>query len=120
MSRLRGILFDKDGTLVDFDRTWGPAAYAVMTALAEGDRASLDRLMTVSHYVEGERRFLPTSPLIAGSSAAYGPLWADALGCVSGPAFFTEMDRLFRQEGLRALTPIGEPALIARELTAAE
>jgi phosphoglycolate phosphatase len=27
---IRGILFDKDGTLVDFDRTWGPAAYSVI------------------------------------------------------------------------------------------
>ena len=119
MSRLRGILFDKDGTLVDFDRTWGPAAYAVMGVLAEGDRASLDRLMAVSHYVEAERRFLPTSPLIAGSSAAYGPLWAEVLGRAPGPSFFTEMDRLFRQEGLRALTPIGEPANLAERLAGA-
>lgn len=119
MSRLRGILFDKDGTLIDFDGTWGPAAYAVMATLAEGDRSALDRLMTVSHYVEDERRFLPTSPLIAGSSAAYGPLWADALGRRSEPAFFAEMDRMFRQEGLRFLTPIGEPARVAEALAAA-
>lgn len=119
MNRLHGILFDKDGTLIDFDRTWGPAAYAVMTILAEGDRSALDRLMAVSHYVEAERRFLPTSPLIAGSSAAYGPLWAAALGRSAEPAFFAQMDRLFRQEGLRFLTPIGEPGRIAERLVAA-
>ena len=119
MSGLRGILFDKDGTLVDFDRTWGPAAYAVMGILAKGNRASLDRLMAVSHYVEAERRFLPTSPLIAGSSAAYGPLWAAALGRASGKNLFAEMDHLFRQEGLRSLTPIGEPARVAGRLAAA-
>jgi phosphoglycolate phosphatase len=82
---LRGILFDKDGTLVDFDRTWGPAAHAVMVALSGGDRDRLEALMRVSHYVEAERRFAATSPLIAGSSAGYGPLWAEVLGRPAGP-----------------------------------
>lgn len=118
MSRLSGILFDKDGTLVDVDRTWGPAAHAVMSTLARGDRGRFERLMAVSHYVEDERRFLPTSPLIAGSSAAYGPLWAEVLGREAGPDFFSEMDRLFREEGLLALSPIGEPARIAEALAA--
>src|SRR3712207_6283148 len=76
---LRGILFDKDGTLIDFDATWGPAAYEVMRELARGDAATLRTLMEISHYIEEERRFLPSSPLVAGSSAHYGPLWAAAL-----------------------------------------
>lgn len=114
--RLHGILFDKDGTLVDFDGTWGPAAYAVMSSLAEGDRARLEGLLAVSHYVEDERRFRPTSPLIAGSSSAYGPLWAAVLGRKAGPDLYAEMDRLFREEGLRALRPIGRPARVAARL----
>ena len=76
---LRAILFDKDGTLIDFDATWGPAAYEVMRALACGDEAAFADLVRVSEYVLEERRFLPTSPLVAGSSASYGPLWAQAL-----------------------------------------
>lgn len=116
--RLRGILFDKDGTLIDFDRTWGPAAFAVMTRLAEGDRSRIEALMEVSHYVETERRFLPTSPLIAGSATAFGGLWADALQRAAAPDFFCEMNRLFREEGLRSLTPIGDPAHVLAALEA--
>ena len=114
--RLAGILFDKDGTLIDFDRTWGPAAYAVMDDLAGGERVRLEDLMAVSHYVEEERRFLPTSPLIAGSSAAYGPIWAKVLGRPAGPDLYGEMDRLFRREGLAHLCPIGDPAATAQRL----
>ena len=106
---LKAILFDKDGTLIDFDATWGPAAYEVMRALAQGDGQKLDALMAVSHYVEAERRFRPTSPLVAGSSASYGPLWAEALGRAPGPDLYGEMDDLFRYWGLRRSRPSASP-----------
>jgi phosphoglycolate phosphatase len=109
----KALLFDKDGTLIDFDATWGPAAYEVMRALSGGDAEKLRALMIVSHYVEAERRFRPTSPLVAGSSASYGPLWAEALGRTPGPDLYGEMDDLFRYWGLETLAPIGEPAVIA-------
>lgn len=115
---LRAILFDKDGTFVDFDRTWGPAAYRVMDRMARGDRASLDRLMAVSHYDAAAMRFRPSSPLVAGSSADYGPLWAEALGVAFSAAVTEEMDRLFVEEGLAGLTPIGDPAALMAALKA--
>jgi phosphoglycolate phosphatase len=112
----KAILFDKDGTLIDFDATWGPAAYAVMRELADGDARALQLLVEVSQYVEEERRFLPTSPLVAGSSAHYGPLWATILGRESGADFFGLMDDLFRVHGLASLSPIGDPAAVMRGL----
>ncbi|HSP26454.1 MAG TPA: HAD family hydrolase, partial [Saliniramus sp.] len=113
---LKAILFDKDGTLIDFDATWGPAAYAVMRELADGDAHALQLLVEVSEYIEEERRFLPSSPLVAGSSAHYGPLWAEILGRESGREFFGLMDDLFRVHGLASLSPIGDPAAVMRAL----
>jgi phosphoglycolate phosphatase len=113
---LRAILFDKDGTLIDFDATWGPAAYEVMRVLAGGDEAALAELMRVSEYVLEERRFLPTSPLVAGSSAHYGPLWAQALRRPPSADLYREMDELFGRFGLRSLSPIGRPADLAQTL----
>ena len=115
---LRGILFDKDGTLIDFDATWGPAAYEVMRELANGDSAKLRRLMEISHYVEEERRFLPSSPLVAGSSAHYGPLWAAALERPAAPDLYGEMDDRFAYWGLRSLAPIHAPAALCADLQA--
>lgn len=106
---IRALLFDKDGTLVDFDRTWGPAAGSVMRELANGNLDRLAALHDVSAYLPEEARFLPTSPLVAGSSGDYGPLWASALRCEPGPAFLARIDFLFAREGLRHLTPIGNP-----------
>jgi phosphoglycolate phosphatase len=113
---LRAILFDKDGTLIDFDATWGPAAFEVMRALAGADEEAFAALVRVSEYIVSERRFLPTSPLVAGSSASYGPLWAQALGRSPSPALYREMDELFGTWGLRSLAPIGRPADLAGQL----
>ncbi len=110
MTGLKALLFDKDGTLVHFDHTWGPAAGAVMRALAGDDPHALKRLEEVSHYLPEESRFLPSSPLVAGSSAHYGPQWAQCLGRQADTSFLTEIDRLFSDEGLKALTPLGRPA----------
>jgi phosphoglycolate phosphatase len=113
---IRAILFDKDGTLIDFDATWGPAAYEVMRTLAGGDAQAFAELVRLSEYVLEERRFRPTSPLVAGSSASYGPLWAQALNRAPSLDFYRQMDDLFGHWGLRSLAPIGRPADLAEIL----
>lgn len=118
MNALRAILFDKDGTLVDFDRTWGPAAGGVMRRLAGRDEAILGRLHEVSHYLPDEVRFLVSSPLVAGSSAEFGPMWAQVLGRTPDLAFLREIDGMFVEEGRRFLTPIGKPASVLARLHA--
>lgn len=109
MKALRALLFDKDGTLVDFDRTWGPAAREVIRRIAANDAGAIERLQQVSHFVPAEDRFLTSSPLLAGSSAEYGPLWAEVLGVTPDRAFLSRIDRLFAEEGRRFITPIGRP-----------
>jgi phosphoglycolate phosphatase len=107
---IRAILFDKDGTLIDFQRTWGPATHTVIAQLAAGDDDAYRRLAAVSGFVADERRFLVGSPLIAGATPDYGPLWAQALGRPATADFFAEIDRLFLQAGLQHLVPIDDPA----------
>ncbi|MCP8939286.1 HAD family hydrolase [Alsobacter sp. SYSU M60028] len=113
---LKGLLFDKDGTLIDFDRTWGPAAYEVMRIMAQGDEARFRALAEANHFIIEERRFLRTSPLVAGSSQSYGALWAQVLGRENGAELHAEMDDLFKHWGLQKLSPIGEPLAVLAEL----
>lgn len=109
MNALRALLFDKDGTLVDFDRTWGPAAGAVMAHMSGGDKEAEARLHAVSHFIPEQDRFLVSSPLLAGSAQQFGPVWAEALGRPPTKALFAEIDRLFAQEARRTVTAIGAP-----------
>jgi phosphoglycolate phosphatase len=106
---IRAILFDKDGTLVDFQRTWGPAVHAVMQTLAAGRRAIYERLATASGFIESELRFLPNSLLIGQATNVWGPLWAEVLGCEAGPHFFAEVNQRLCEATTSCLVPIGEP-----------
>ncbi|MDO8396286.1 MAG: HAD family hydrolase [Bradyrhizobium sp.] len=115
---IRAILFDKDGTLVDFQRTFGPAVHEVMQHLAGGDRAAWDRLVAVSRFVEADRRFMPDSPLIAEPTGVYGALWAAALGRPASAAFLAEIDRLLGDATTRHLAAIGDPRALLTGLAA--
>src|SRR6185369_6683974 len=112
---IQAILFDKDGTLVDFQRTWGPATHTVLTKLSNGDPAAFERLAAVSLYDPAERRLLPGSPVVIETTYGYGKLWAQALGIPVTPEFIARIDALFFQETLDHLTLMGDVrALLGR------
>src|SRR5688572_32892491 len=90
---IRAILFDKDGTLVDFQRTWGPATHAVLTRLSKGDGATFERLAAVSRYDATERKLLSGSPVVIETTYGYGKLWAEALGLPLTAEFVDQVDR---------------------------
>lgn len=115
---IAAILFDKDGTLVDFDRTWGPAAYEVMRRMSQGDAATMARLAQAMHYGVEDRRFRPTSPLVAGAPDTYVHLWAQALGRPDDAAMLDDLNRHFTEETLRSLAPLGDPRPVLDALQA--
>jgi phosphoglycolate phosphatase len=106
---IAAVLFDKDGTLLDFDGTWGPAFHATIHALAKGEESAVRAQAEALHFSLEEKRFRPTSPIIAGSSASYGQIWGDALGRSDYAALKLEIDHLSAVESLKALMPIGRP-----------
>src|SRR4051794_34040870 len=108
MAPLRAILFDKDGTLVDFHATWGAATYATMHRLAAGDSDKIARLVEANHYDLESRTIRPTSPLIAGSSADYGVTWAEILGEEAGEPFYARMDAVFTEEATARVVALGQ------------
>lgn len=118
MKSIHAILFDKDGTLVDFERTWGAAFDAVMQQLADGDRSAYERLAEASGFVTAEQRFLPDSALIAEPTHVFGGLWAAALGRSATAAFFTEIDQLLCNAATAHLTAIGDPKTLLSDLDA--
>lgn len=74
MSKIAGILFDKDGTLFDFHRSWGGWAQALIGELAAGDPALAQALASSAGYDLARGRFDPSSPVIAGTPAEIAAL----------------------------------------------
>jgi len=116
--RLRGILFDKDGTLISFEKTWGPTVGAMIVALADGDAAKVAAQAAALHFSMDDLTFLPTSPIIAGSTGQYGLAWAQALQRTDYAKLKEEIDALSAVESLHALTPIGAPVEVVAALRA--
>ncbi|SIP88969.1 phosphoglycolate phosphatase [Alkalispirochaeta americana] len=78
MRDVRAILFDKDGTLFDFRKTWIPVMRKVSLEAAGGNRGLSDELLRAAGYDPGTDTFLPDGPIAAGNSGdiarAWGPL----------------------------------------------
>lgn len=66
---IAAILFDKDGTLFDFEATWGAWARGVVVDLAGGEGVLAGQLAEAIGYDLAAARFAPHSPVIAGTVA---------------------------------------------------
>ena len=69
MTRIRGLIFDKDGTLFDFRATWDAWAGAVLEELAEAGAVSPEALAGAIGYDLDARAMRADSVFIAGTNA---------------------------------------------------
>jgi phosphoglycolate phosphatase len=84
MKHLRAILFDKDGTLFDFQHSWGSWAVRIIADLAGGDPALARTLAEAMAFDPVSARFRPESPVIAGTGDEVAELIAPHLPPRSG------------------------------------
>ncbi|MEM7074274.1 MAG: HAD family hydrolase [Pseudomonadota bacterium] len=78
--KVDALLFDKDGTLFDFHKSWSRWAADLIEDLCAGDPALRARLADAMHFdIEGAR-FLETSPVIACTNREVAECVALGLG----------------------------------------
>jgi phosphoglycolate phosphatase len=118
MSPIAGILFDKDGTLLDFVATWGPATQAVIEALGDGDRDSMADMAASAGFQPETLSFTEASPIIAGATDDFAPAWAARLGLVYDEAFADRVNALYRAHSLRSLVFYDDVAPVLASLAA--
>ncbi len=70
----QAVLFDKDGTLFDFQASWVDWTVFLLTDLAKGDEALATALGAAIGFDLVGRQFETTSPAIAGTSGDLVPL----------------------------------------------
>ena len=109
---IRAILFDKDGTLVDFEASWRPVYTHAARFLATqwtggpgmmgGDApvtaradALAERMLASTGYDAALGRSAADSTLVSGSNADIASAWASAAGRACDAALVETVDRLF-------------------------
>jgi phosphoglycolate phosphatase len=76
---IKGVLFDKDGTLIDFRGTWLPAFKGVageLAARAGGGGITAETLLAHAGYDAEADRFSEASPLLWATNAQIAAHWA--------------------------------------------
>jgi phosphoglycolate phosphatase len=96
----RGLLFDKDGTLLDYHETWMPANRAVAARLSAGDADLAAELLQRGGWDPGSGRVGSGTPLAAGDLSDIAAAWAPLIPDVGDR--LEEMDRTFTE----AMTPV--------------
>jgi phosphoglycolate phosphatase len=115
--KYRGIVFDKDGTLLDFNRTWLPIYLYAAQEFADGDTALAESLLTQHGFDRGKNRFIGGSLLAAGNNQQIANAWAaqidkqDQVETIS-----RQLHQIFHDQGAIQATPVKQLADTLRQL----
>lgn len=115
---VRGILFDKDGTLIDFRATWVPAYRGVAEELAErlgGGPELAATLLAGQGYDVATGEFAPDSRLLWDSNEGIAAAWSTAPQIGGGVDVLEAVIRHFSDVGRYPPQAVGDlPALLDR------
>ena len=80
---IRGVIFDKDGTLFDFQSTWGIWTAQVLARIAGSDEALLQQLAEALGYDTQTRRVQPGSVIVAATPMDIAAVVNDCIPALS-------------------------------------
>ncbi len=98
---IKGLLFDKDGTLLDYWRTWIPINRELALVAAGGDEALRDELLTIGGHDPVTDRVVPGATWAAAGLSGIIEMLKDHLGPRAPADLYDLGDELFREGGAR-------------------
>jgi len=103
---IKGILFDKDGTLIDYRQTWVPIHKEVAFYAARGDAALAAELLRLYGQDPDTEAVTANSVLAAGSIYDIADAFAGHLGARTPPDLTAAIDRIYSEGGARHAVPV--------------
>jgi phosphoglycolate phosphatase len=105
--KYRGILFDKDGTLLDFNKTWLPIYRVAAQEFSGGDADLANQLLENFGFDAACERFLGGSLLAAGNNDEIAQAWSVFIGQPEQVDRTSErLNEIFHVEGAKQATAV--------------
>ncbi|MGB5330194.1 MAG: HAD family hydrolase [Gammaproteobacteria bacterium] len=115
--KYQGIVFDKDGTLLDFNQTWLPIYLYAAQEFAEGDAELAESLLTQHGFDRSKNRFIGGSLLAAGNNQQIANAWAVQIDKPEQVETISrQLHRIFHDQGAIQATPVKQLANTLRQL----
>lgn len=106
MTAVKGLLFDKDGTLFDFRATWGGWTRRVITALADGQTDRASQLGRALGYDLAGGDFAPDSAVIAHTTAEIRDIILPLLPRTDPTALLDRMNHMAAENDMIEAVPL--------------
>jgi phosphoglycolate phosphatase len=103
---IEAILFDKDGTLFDFYRTWGAITEEAALLAASGDATRAAEVMLRSGKDPVTGRYQPGSVIASGSNREIVALWAEILRRTDVDALYDAVEAHFLKRQPEVMHPV--------------
>ena len=103
---MRGLLFDKDGTLLDFEASWSGVYRDLCLDLADGDATVAQSMLVAGGLDPATGRFRSGGALAAGNTIDIVRTWFPAFSRGQERAMVERIDRVFHANGLTCSVPV--------------
>ena len=106
MAKLKGILFDKDGTLIDFHASWVGPMRRLALDVGGGDAALAEELLVAIGYNRETKRVVGDSVLAAGNIRDLAEAWLPYLPGSDVPFLIGKIERCAVEDGVMGAEPV--------------
>lgn len=94
-ANIGAVLFDKDGVLIDFFKSYNGPTRQILQLLSGDDPALLDTLANAVAFDLETEQIAIQSPIVAGSTPDFCAVWAEVLSRENDSAFQTWIDQKY-------------------------
>ncbi|NQZ30645.1 MAG: HAD family hydrolase [Oceanospirillaceae bacterium] len=114
--KITGILFDKDGTLIDFMASWMPAITEAANYFANNEPDIVDEMLSASGYNKHNHSIAAGSLLAAANNQQIADCWSQFLEIEADSKMLAKLDQIFQHHNFRSCVAVTDLPSLFDEL----